>query len=465
MSLPISQPYGGAPYGGGMFGGGFGPLLVGAPTFTGTFGVVDVPGSSTARISGPGSLQPGGPGPFLFPPPPALLPKTQALPFIAHLYSNSLTFKKSLGPLLARPKLKWTLNAGHSPVQLDLPFNDTTAIGPSQGDIVRLTEQGGDGKVVYTGILADIQLNVDVQPPYVSLQLDPLVTELGEAPYDHNYSRPTDIAQMVRDAVNQASHLTYTPQSIPDTGIFAVFNFHVTNALEVLNTCKHIGGPNFFFYVDEYGIVWFHSVSFVGTPVYTLRDGFTVRKKSSPISSLKNYVLVAGGLPDQKADGNALFSIYSDPASRLKYGTRFFTPILYYPAAVHQGTLDAIAFNVGTIMNRIRVKVELTLPAFGNRITLGRFGGPSIRYWEPSVNPMAEIAVGGNFSPNYVVLDVEMDGPTQKVICGDLPVTSDDFKYMVDGTIARLTHNLLLYPPLSTQHYTIFGASGLVGSQ
>lgn len=435
------------------------------PVFTASLGSTITPGSSILQSAQLGRMQLGGSGPFTYPPVLPLLDKTHTTPFLSHLFSPTLTFKKSLGPLLGRPVLKWTLNGGHHPIQIDLPLDDTSGVGPSQGDVVRLTEQGGDGLLVYTGIINDLQRNVDSKPPFVSLLVDPLITELGEAPFNHNYTAVTDIAQMARDAVNQSMHLTYTPQSIPDSGVGAIFNFHATNSLDVFTTIKHIGGPNFWFYVDEYGVVWFQAVNLGGKPAYTLVDGFSVRKKKSPIASLKNYIIVAGGLKDAAADGNALYAIYSDPVSQRKYGTRFLSPILYYPAAVDQGTLNVIALTIGTVMNKIRDVIEVTLPTFGNRFLLGRFGGPSIRYWEPSTNPLKEpINSTGSYSPNYVILDVEMDGPSQKLILGDLPVTADDFKYMIDGTVARLTHTLLIYPPVSTIHYSIVGAGGGVGS-
>ena len=121
-------------------------------------------------------------------------------------------------------------------------------------------------------------------------------------------------------------------------------------------------------------------------------------------------------------------------------------------------------------MNQIRPKIQLVLPAYGTRIILGRHGGPSIRYIEPAQYPMTETSTGsdanqtqGGYSPNYVILDVEMNGPTQTLVLGPLPVTADDFKYSIDGTIARMTHALMLYPPVSTIHYSIL--AGTVGSQ
>jgi len=442
-----------------------------APLLTGNLGVALPPGGITPGTSQLGSLSLGGPGPFAVPLVLPSLAKAQALPFIAHLYSTTLIFKKALGPLLNRPLLKWSLNAGHHPVRLDLPVNDATVNGPGQGDIVRLTEQGGDGKAIYTGLINDIQVNIGPAGPYISLVLDPLVTELGEAFFDHNYKTYTDIAQMARDCVNSTAHLTYTPQSIPDAGIFAIFNFHFTNSLDVLNTIKHIGGPTFWFYVDELGVVWFQAVNLTGRPYYTLTEGsFSLRKKSTPINTLKNYIVVGGGLKDQTADGNALFSIYDDKVSQAKYGLRALIPPLFFTAAVDQATLNTLKDNIGATLNQLRPKIQISIPALGNRIVLGRHGGPSIRYWEPAVYPMTETLSGadasqaaGQYSPNYVILDVEMNGPTQNLVLGPLPVTIDDFKYSHDGTIARLTHNLMLYPPVSTNHYSIL--AGKLASQ
>lgn len=449
------------------------------PVFTGQVGL---------GVSQLGSMQLGGPGPYV---PPAALPILGAAAgsiapvpnagygYLARLYSNRMTFKKSLGPLLNKPILKWSLNAGHHPIQVDLPVNDVTIYGPQQGDIVRLTEQGGDGKIIYTGILSNILSNIDARPPYISLMIDPLVTELGEAPFNHDYLIPTDIAQMVRDAVHNTAHLSYTPQSIPDAGIFAVYNFSLTNSLEVLGLCKHIGGPHFWFHVDELGVVWFQAAPNLGGPSTALiRPAFTIglganysiRKRSAPLSNVKNYIVgvghmtVEGPLP--------IISIYSNQVSQDRYGLRFLTPILSYPSLTDQGTLDRIIAGAGAALDRIQNTITMTLPNYGSRFKLGRFGGPTIRYWEPDIQPLGNpnllnnigIAPRGGYSPNYIVLDVEMEGPEQRLILGDLPISADDFKFEIERNLARIEQILLLNPPIQTDVRAVFAATGQLAS-
>lgn len=277
-------------------------------------------------------------------------------PYIAHLYDSMGNFKSLLGPLLTRPILKWSLNGGGHPITLDLPAQPTGALAPVQGDIVKLTEQGGTGSVGYTGIVEDVPDDLDVTVAH-QLLLSPLIVELGDGAFDKNYSPPispagfvatvssidspmtgygtggevnyqlttvswdfnaligyefrtvqpdgvtrsggigivkrnwagrvvveyapwagglnpapavgdtvtigrtatpgVDIAQFVRDAVLQTKHLTTTPQSCPQTGIFASFNFSKTNPLRALEEAVKIGGTNFYFFVDEVGVVWF----------------------------------------------------------------------------------------------------------------------------------------------------------------------------------------------------------------
>src|SRR6266568_7777461 len=43
------------------------------------------------------------------------------LPYIAHLYDHNLKFKKTLGPLLNKPSLKMTVNAGYQPIMIEVP--------------------------------------------------------------------------------------------------------------------------------------------------------------------------------------------------------------------------------------------------------------------------------------------------------------------------------------------------------
>lgn len=448
-----------------------GPSIQGAPTLEGRLGL------SSSRL---GSMQLGGPGVITPVEVLPLLSQGRGLPYIPHLYSNFMRFKKSLGPILNKPILKWSLNSGHHPIQLDLPINDATVNGPSQGDIVRLTEQGGDGKIIYTGILSNILTNIDAQPPYISLMVDPLVTELGEAPFNHDYAVPTDIAKMVRDAVNNTAHCSYTPQSIPNTGIYATYNFSLANCLEVVTLCKHIGGPHFWFFVDELGVVWFQAAPNLGggftfplvRPAFTIPQGakYSVRKRSAPLSNLKNYI---AGVGHMTVEGPLpITSIYSSPGSQKLYGLRFLTPILSYPSLTDQGTLDRIIQQVGKALDRIQTTVTVKLPNYGSRFKLGRHGGPTIRFWEPEVTTIggpnltqnAGISDRGGYSPNYIILDVEMEGPEQRLILGDLPISADDFKYEIERNLSRIEQLLLLNPPVQTDVKTIFASTGMLAS-
>ncbi len=124
-------------------------------------------------------------------------------------------------------------------------------------------------------------------------------------------------------------------------------------------------------------------------------------------------------------------------------------PPLNFPTVDDQATLDAITATVGAVLDQRITRVELTLTNFPSRVEIGQVQ-PTLRYWEPAVGPYPESYSGsGGYSANYLVLDVENDGPTQKVTVGIVAPTADDLKYEEARILARTSLADLTYVPAS----------------
>lgn len=396
----------------------------------------------------------------------------RAKPLIAHCYTAGFrladpsqlgtavnAFKKSF-TVLQRPVIKQTLNAGYHPLTLELVAQDTSASAPSQGDVVRLTEQGGDGTVLYTGIVEDIVEDQGFSKVSHQVQLQPLVTDLGNTPVNKSYtSGTTDVAQMVRDAVSASNYLTWTAQSIPNTGFNAVYYFQHTTALDVLTVCRQIAGYQYFWFVDAVGVVWFQKADSTRA-TFKLKRGqdYRGRQNSSPIAQQLNHLVCVGAVPP---GGTApLTAIYDGLTSQGKIGVRAAKSPYVYKTVTDQATLNQIRTTLGNTLDRQVTKGQVKVNNYPSRITLGQPSAATLAYWEPVKSPVSlSFAGSGTYSPNYVILDVQDDGVEQTVIYGDIPVNgANDLRYEIDRIIQRTALDSLFNTPVSgTQVQTLAG--------
>jgi len=394
-------------------------------------------GQAGAVASQPGLIELG--GPVAVAPANPTLVLTNHLPYLAHLYTQQMAFKGNLGPLLTRPPLKYGLNSGYSPIVVELPVQPaSTVIGT--GDIMRLTEQGGDGSILYTGIVEDVADEYGAKPKH-SIDLSPLVVELGDTPFSKAYVS-ADPAQMVRDAVATTAHLSYTDTTIPSSAIVGTYTFTHATVLDVLNVAKHIMGVNTWWHVDALGQVWFQPSNIaLGVAHYTVAQGvhFSARRLKAPIGNLKNQVFAVGGV---QAGGSApLTSTYNDTSSQSAVGVRAHNPPLVFPTVIDQGTLNAITNSVGAMLHAKITTVELEIENFPQRIVIGKPGGALLRYIEPLIEPAQESGTGaGTYQGPYIVLDVEVDGPFQRVKVASTPtaqVSREDLDFEIGRILMR----------------------------
>lgn len=436
------------------------------PIFTGNLG---------SGLSQLGVLQLGGPPAY----PSAAWTKTlptTALPFLAHVYGpDGVTFQGSL-KILNRPTIKYaSTNGSYDRLLLDVPagvpvanvygshfFGGGTFGGAvvGLGNVIKLTEQGGDGSVLYAGIVNSLPETVVSVGTSHQIEIVPLAFQLSDAYVQLNYTVPTDIAQMVRDAVTQTPYCHCDQTSVPaSTGITAILSFGNRPAIDVLNTVRHIAGYSWFWHVGPTGRVWFQPMgsgaSGVASQVYTAKMGvdYMARTANPTIESLKNDVLAIGGVT---SDNVTLQKRYTG-GSQSSLGVKSLNPPVYYPQVTNGPTLQAIVNGIGAVLDRVWNRITLSLlPGFGARINCEQPGGAMIRYFEPAVNPMLESSTGtGNYVGPYVVQNVTLDGAAQSVTAGDAPVTDvHDFDFLVNQTIVQVAAGVIKTPsaPIDTPH-------------
>jgi hypothetical protein len=370
----------------------------------------------------------------------------QATPFIAHAYQNDgVTFIKTLGPLSNRPPMKATLtNGGYDQVTIELPAKPT---GITQGNIVRLTQQGGDGGIVYTGIVEALPDTIG-QRTLHQVILSPLGFELDDTYTQLVYSTPTDIATVVVQAVDLTQHCSCDQVSVPPTtgillatSVTGQVDFRNQTVKQVIDTCRSIAGPTWYWHVDELGRVWFQYQGSGSVYTITRRQYEERISDGGSIQQLRNQVVAVGGVP---VGGSTNISATYNGSSQSSYGIRSLNPPLSIPNITDAPTLALIAANVGAVLDRVKTAVKLTVrEGYGIKIHAAQPGGPTLRFWEPAADSLVESGAGsGAFSGPYIAQAIEWDGTTQKVAGGDVPVISQsDVDNLVKSLVSRAAAN------------------------
>ena len=360
------------------------------------------------------------------------------LALIGHLYDHTGTaagFKQTF-KLLNTPDLSLAVNGqGASAITLELeaPLSGGNA-APAAGDILTLTQDGGDGSVIFKGIVEDFP---DFRGDTTSHEIlvNPVGVQLGDTPFETNYTVATDTGQMARDIVAACPNLTSDATSIPLSGITAIFSFagQSFTCLTALDELRKISGVNFYYWPDTSGKVWFRAVNTANPATHSIMVApqTSLRKFTAPVSSRKNIVKGFGAV---LANATAPLSATYDNSAGSPLGKRELVPALTYSQLTDLTTLQNIVNTVGSALDRPIVNGELDIENYATRIQ----PGDTLRYYEENVNERIESAAGaGAFSPTYVVLSVQTNGPKQSVAVSDIPITLDDLKYLIDGMIAR----------------------------
>lgn len=392
------------------------------------------------------------------------LPST-ARPLLAHVYDNDGVSFKATFPVLSWSPIKATpANGGYDQITLSMARTSTISIygqatyGTSlyggvlvQGNIVRLSEVGSPWPgFIFGGIVEDIPDTIAPTQVTHNLLLTHFAFELDDVQSTSVYTLPTDLSQIVRDAVAQTFHCSCDQVSVPPTtGILApqaagtVLDFRNQTIKQQIDTCRAMAGPTWYWYVDELGRVWFQAMG--GSAVYTVTRGpnYDQRTTSNSIQNRKNQITVVGGVP---TGGSANAQATYNGISQRLIGVRALFPVISMPNITDQDSLQLIANNVGLAMDRIwrQINVPVRTP-FSQRIHGSQPGGAMFRYWEPTLNAIPESEVGaGMYVGPLIVNSVTWDGTYQTVVAGDIPLISQtDVQNMVNGLTGRFAANTL----------------------
>jgi hypothetical protein len=388
---------------------------------------------------------------------------TKALPLIAHVYANDgVTFIGSFAPL-NRPVLKaTTANGGYDAITLEVASRGdgmlwgrfvwgstvwgASGLNVSQGNVIRLTEQGGPWNgFLYSGMVEgfpDVRSSRGVSH---QVAVTPFAAELLRVSTQLVYTAPVDIVQAVRAAVALTQHCSCDQVSVPvSTGIPLVstsggaVDFRGQKVNQVLDTCRSIAGPAWYWYCDELGRVWFQPRA--SAAAYTVMGGAHYEERVSnggDISDRINQVPAVGGVPD---GGSANVQVTVNGSSQAALGLRTLDPPLQVPGITDLATLTAVATGILGTLDQTWERCALKLlPTLGQRIHGSQPGGAVLRYWEPAVNALPESAGGtGGYTGPFIVQSVEYDGLYQQVEAGSAPVTNQaDVDNMVRSLLNR----------------------------
>lgn len=286
---------------------------------------------------------------------------TAASPLIARLYQNDgVNFLGSFSPLNLPSLTTATANGGMEQVQLEVASRTPTV---TQGNVIRLTFQGGDGSIVYSGVVEDLPDIATAGKTQHLILLSPFGFELDDVHSTSIYLTSVDLSQVIRDAVAQTIHCSCDQLSVPSaTGIAAPtdstgsLDFRQQTLKQQIDTCRSIAGPTWFWHVDELGRVWFQSMASGAVHTFLRGPHYEERTSAASIQDRKNHIVVVGGIPTGSS-ANAI-GIY-DGASQATIGVRALFPPLQLPNVNDQTTITTIAANVGAVLDRIWNRVNL----------------------------------------------------------------------------------------------------------
>lgn len=361
--------------------------------------------------------------------------------------------------ILGSPRiLAHIASANSSPITMSDGTTNTPPIQP--GYIVQLAEQGGDNAILFTGKVESVPINYGEQTG-IQLQLNPIGAEAGYTDMDNSYDDPTELAQMVRDAVALTGHLWCTPQSVPDTGIQETYDFSQTNVADGIDTIRTLASPNYFWYIAPDACVWFQPTG--GAAQYVVKQGqdYNVSNLNVDTEDMRNDITVVGGpIPGTGVPTQAQ---YYNAASVALYGDRKLRPNPTFPNITNQDSLQTIADNLGIIMDRIYRQCTITLINYPKRVNIGQPGGALLQYWQAQTGPMMEGVLGqGVYSASLVVQQVQHNGPTQIVTIDEQPTTIDDLQNYLTWLSQRLATYQVFYQQASLNSMgTVSGDGGL----
>jgi hypothetical protein len=112
--------------------------------------------------------------------------------------------------------------------------------------------------------------------------------------------------------------ISYTFDSIPDVSVDVLYSFECKTYKEALDKLIEVCPANYFYFIDELGIVWLKQKSSTIKHKFTIGLNTTLLKIEKSLEKIKNFVLIWNGEPG----AGAVYKHYQDDTSISLYGRR-----------------------------------------------------------------------------------------------------------------------------------------------
>lgn len=112
--------------------------------------------------------------------------------------------------------------------------------------------------------------------------------------------------------------INYSSDSIPNVGTNVLYSFECKTYKEALDKLIDVCPANYFYFIDELGIVWLKQKSSTPKHKFTIGLNTTKLRIEKSLEKIKNFVLIWNG----EIGGSAVFKHYQDDTSIALYGRR-----------------------------------------------------------------------------------------------------------------------------------------------
>jgi len=132
---------------------------------------------------------------------------------------------------------------------------------------------------------------------------------------------PSDMIKIIMDDyLNNGGEISYTNESIDQTGITTDYTFNANTLLESIQKCQELAPEGWYWYID-YGtnLLHFHKKNESPDHIFSLEKDVMDAKFEKRIEDIVNTVYFTGGVV---ASGKNLFKKYENTASIEKYGRK-----------------------------------------------------------------------------------------------------------------------------------------------
>ena len=211
----------------------------------------------------------------------------------------------------------------------ELALGNTVEILISDKETVNLPE---GYRLVYSGYISNYHpwvrgknegITVYLLGHYTKLALD-IWQNSGTNTTTFEYSSATDFGQMFRDLMDRyiaettSPKLSYSAGSIKLTSTTGKYMFEMKTYREGIEKIKSMAPENWFWYVDELGIVYFKSKPTTPTHTFVFKKHFSEVEVERSMEKIRNAMLFWNG----ELGVTEIYKLYGDAGSITQYGRR-----------------------------------------------------------------------------------------------------------------------------------------------